>query len=248
MFLLLLIGLISTTGPTVSAAELFVLEGASVTLNATGHEDKTGLKFITWKFHKRPVVVYTHKYNDADVRDPFKGRAEFDVSTFSLLLKNLQRSDSGLYTAVWDAGETEDVAEYELSVLEPAAAPTLTVVSNWSSSDSCNVTLECTGLNVSLISSCNGTFCSQEGGDTSLSISLNHNTVSCNHSNPVSWRHTTLDLKPLCFAMSLKKGDLAPSAGMSPCLLKTLLVTVVLIAMVTAVITVHIRQKVDKAK
>ncbi|KAG5260521.1 hypothetical protein AALO_G00307550 [Alosa alosa] len=85
-----------------------------------------------------------------------------------------------------------------LSVQEPAAAPTLTVVSNWSSSDSCSVTLNCTGLNVSLISSCNGTFCSQEEGVTSLSISLNHNAVSCNHSNPVSWSQTTMDLKPLC--------------------------------------------------
>ncbi|XP_062408977.1 natural killer cell receptor 2B4-like [Sardina pilchardus] len=184
----------------VSAAvpKLIVLEGASVTLNVAGHEDKAGLYSIKWNFHKRIVAVYTHRDKYVDVRDPYEGRAEFDVSTFSLLLKNLQRSDSGLYTAVRDAEETEDVAEYELSVLAPAAAPTLTVVSKWSSSDSCNVTLNCTGLNVSLISSCNGTFCSQEGGDTSLSISLNHNTVSCNHSNPASWRQTTMDLSPLC--------------------------------------------------
>ncbi|XP_062386783.1 uncharacterized protein LOC134075238 isoform X2 [Sardina pilchardus] len=184
---------------TVSAAvPVFVLEGGSVTLNVTGHEDKTGLNFITWKFHKRPVAVYTHKFNDADVRDPFKGRAEFDVSTFSLLLKNLQRSDSGLYTAQRDTGEIEDVADYELSVLEPAAAPTLTVVSNWSSSDSCNVTLNCTGLNVSLISSCNGTFCSQEGGDTFLFISFNTTHVLCNHGNKVSWSQSTKDFESLC--------------------------------------------------
>ncbi|KAG5265278.1 hypothetical protein AALO_G00240480 [Alosa alosa] len=233
---------VSAAGP-----ELFVLVGGSVTLEATGHEDKTGLKYTTWKFHKTPVVTYIHKYKDADVRSPYKGRVEFDVNSFSLLLKNLQKNDSGLYTAEKEVEGKEiwSVGEYTLSVQEPAAAPTLTVVSKWSSSDSCSVTLNCTGLNVSLISRCNGIVCSQEEGVTSLSISLNHNAVSCNHSNPVSWSQTTMDLKPLC---PLYRDDLAPPVGMSPCLLKALLVTVVLITMVTAVITVHIRVKLDKSK
>ena len=90
----------------------------------------------------------------------------------------------------------------------PVVTPTLTVVSNWSSSDSCNVTLKCTGLNVSLISRCNGTFCSQEGGDRFLSIAFNRTTVSCNHSNPVSWRQTTMELEPLCPWYISKSGNL----------------------------------------
>ncbi|XP_076156319.1 CD48 antigen-like isoform X2 [Alosa pseudoharengus] len=186
---------------SVSAGELLVLEGESVTLNVTGHEqDKKDLKRMSWSFYEQEIVVYSHKNSDVDYDRVYEARVEFDVSTFSLKLKNLQKSDSGLYKAekALHGKQKETVAEYMIYVLEHAAAPTLTVVSNWSSSDSCNVTLNCTGLNVSLISRCNGIVCSQEGGVTSLSISLNHNTVSCNHSNPVSWRQTTMEFKPLC--------------------------------------------------
>ncbi|XP_041928587.1 natural killer cell receptor 2B4-like isoform X3 [Alosa sapidissima] len=228
MFLLLVIGLMSTTGPAVSAAELLVLEGGSVTLNVTGHEDKHDLKRMSWSFYEQEIVVYSHKNSDVDYDCVYEARMEFDVNTFSLRLKNLQKTDSGLYKAekALHGKQKETVAEYRIYVLEPAAAPTLTVVSNWSSSDSCSVTLNCTGLNVSLISSCNGIVCSQEEGVTSLSISLNHSTVSCNHSNPVSWSQATMDLKPLC---PLYRDDLAPPAGMSPCLLKALLVTVAML-------------------
>ncbi|KAL2096824.1 hypothetical protein ACEWY4_006031 [Coilia grayii] len=131
---------------------------------------------------------------------------------------------------------------------EHAESPNLTVVSSWSSSDSCNVSLRCTGPHESLNSSCYTTlsspYCSKEGGGTFLSITFNHTTISCNHSNPVSWRQTTTELKPLC---AFYKGDMAPPAVVSPCVLKTLLLSVVLVAMVTAVITVHIREKLHKA-
>ncbi|XP_041928596.1 uncharacterized protein LOC121693311 [Alosa sapidissima] len=232
---------------SVSVAGLLVLEGGSVTLNVTGHEDKKNFKKMSWNFNDQDIVEYIHKTSYVLYERDYEARMEFDVNTFSLRLKNLQKTDSGHYKAerVTYGQLKETVSEYTIYVLEPAAAPTLTVVSNWSSSDSCSVTLNCTGLNVSLISRCNGAFCSQEEGVTSLSISLNHSTVSCNHSNPVSWSQTTMDLKPLC---PLHRDDLAPPVGMSPCLLKALLVTVVLITMVTAVITVHIRVKLDKSK
>ncbi|XP_031418609.1 uncharacterized protein LOC116219471 isoform X2 [Clupea harengus] len=240
--------ILSLTLNTVSSVGLSVLEGSPVTLTTTQHEDKEAIRDIKWYFNKiRTIVSYLPKHQDVEMGDLFKGRVEFNETDFSLMLKNPQRSDSGLYTAVLDirGKGTETAASYELSVLAPVVAPTLTVVSNWSSSDSCNVTLKCTGLNVSLISSCNGTFCSQEGGDRFLSIAFNHTIVSCNHSNPVSWRQTTMELEPLCPSY---EADVAPPAGISPCLLKALLLSVGLIVMVTAVITVHISYKLQKTK
>ncbi|XP_041928569.1 uncharacterized protein LOC121693303 isoform X3 [Alosa sapidissima] len=185
---------------SVSVAGLLVLEGGSVTLNVTGHEDKKNLKKMSWNFNDQDIVEYIHKTGYVLYERDDEARMLFDKNTFSLRLKNLQKTDSGHYKAERSTyGQLkETVSEYTIYVLEPAAAPTLTVVSKWSSSDSCSVTLNCTGLNVSLISSCNGIVCSQEEGVTSLSISLNHNAVSCNHSNPVSWSQATMDLKPLC--------------------------------------------------
>ncbi|KAG5260484.1 hypothetical protein AALO_G00310020 [Alosa alosa] len=184
---------------TVSTCEVLkVREGESVTLNIRGHVDKNNLIAFEWSVNNMTIADYRNRTIYIDPH--FKGRVEFDEDTFSLGLGNLMKNDSGHYTAVRNVyGKPKEmVADYSISVLEHAAAPTLTVVSNWSSSDSCNVTLNCTGLNVSLISSCDGTFCSQEGRNRFLSISLNHATVSCNHSNPVSWNQTLIELEPLC--------------------------------------------------
>ncbi|XP_042559666.1 uncharacterized protein LOC116219471 isoform X1 [Clupea harengus] len=240
--------ILSLTLNTVSSVGLSVLEGSPVTLITTQHDKREDILNIKWFYNQTAnVVYYVPTTPNEKVADLFKGRVEFNKTDFSLTLKNPQRSDSGLYTAVVETLNkgAEAATSYELSVLAPVVAPTLTVVSNWSSSDSCNVTLKCTGLNVSLISSCNGTFCSQEGGDRFLSIAFNHTIVSCNHSNPVSWRQTTMELEPLCPSY---EADVAPPAGISPCLLKALLLSVGLIVMVTAVITVHISYKLQKTK
>ncbi|KAG5286283.1 hypothetical protein AALO_G00013130, partial [Alosa alosa] len=60
----------------------------------------TTLKYVP---HKDTVTVFTHK-----------GRVEFNKETFSLELKNLQKSDSGLYRGKISAG-TEVIVEHTLS-------------------------------------------------------------------------------------------------------------------------------------
>ncbi|XP_041957494.1 natural killer cell receptor 2B4-like isoform X2 [Alosa sapidissima] len=130
------------------------------------------------------------------------GRVEFNNETFSLEVKNLQKNDSGTYRGqIISISEGDVLINYELSVLDPVEAPVMAVVSNWSSSDSCDVTVTCRGRDLSLTSSCNSSSCSPKEGastDSTLTLSVRGGVVLCNYSNPVSWKHATLRIKPLC--------------------------------------------------
>ena len=104
----------------VSSMDLFVLEGSPVTLTTTQHEDKEAIRNIKWYFNVNTAIVYyTPKDKEVEVEDPYKGRVKFDKTDFSLKLKNPQRNDSGLYTAVMDIKREplKTTASYELSVL-----------------------------------------------------------------------------------------------------------------------------------
>ncbi|KAL2097002.1 hypothetical protein ACEWY4_006209 [Coilia grayii] len=200
-----LLAILSLTLKTVSSVNLDVLEGRPVTLTTLQHENRSTIRDMKWFYNKSVTVVwYLPKHNEVDVHKDYLNKVKFSIEDFSLTLKNPQTNDSGVYKAVIDIKDasSKPAAEYELSVLEHAASPILTVVSKRPSSDSCNVTLRCTGphesLNFSCYRSLNSTSCSPEGGGSFLSFSVNHTTVSCNQSNPVSWRQTTIELKPLC--------------------------------------------------
>ena len=99
---------------------LFVLEGSPVTLTTTLHDKREAILNIKWVYNQTVNVVhYLPKHKDLEVDDPYKGRVEFNETDFSLTLKNPQRSDSGLYTAVVDirGKAAETAASYELTVL-----------------------------------------------------------------------------------------------------------------------------------
>ncbi|XP_036412770.1 SLAM family member 9-like, partial [Colossoma macropomum] len=127
-----------------------------------------------------------------------KGRVEFNEETYSLTLKNLQKTDSGLYEEQASADNVTVVAEYRLSVLDPVEAPVLT---HQLSRDTCNITLTCRGHDLSISSSCYKETCEEKEvtspGGVALSLSVSGSTIICNHSNPASWKTDALELKEL---------------------------------------------------
>ena len=84
--------------------------------------------------------------------------------------------------------------------------PVLTVDSNTSTADPCNMTVTCRTLNTSVSSTCNTTTCSQVGGDrggvvtstAALLIYVSGGSIICNHSNQVNWANDTKEIKGLC--------------------------------------------------
>ncbi|XP_062284232.1 uncharacterized protein LOC133990068 [Scomber scombrus] len=148
------------------------------------------------------------------ILDPYKGRVEISVQNHSLLLKNVQHSDSGDYTALITGDKTQHVAEYKVIIQDPVSPVQLSVNSVSNSRESCSLTVTCSTED-SLISStfrCDTQTCNQEGGEqsevttsgSSLRVYLFNDSITCNHSNQVSW---TRDMKEILHFCPLTAGE-----------------------------------------
>ncbi|XP_042185004.1 uncharacterized protein LOC121847510 isoform X3 [Oncorhynchus tshawytscha] len=131
---------------------------------------------------------------------------------------------------------------------ERVEPPVLTLDSNSTINGNCNVTVTCRGQKTSVTSSCNSSTCSQVGGESRgaetstvplLSVYVAGGSIICNHSNQVSWANDTKEIVELCPMKSVSP----PAGSMSMCMLKIILVSVGLVIMISAVITVHIRHR-----
>ena len=96
------------------SSDVFRLAGDSVQLDI----QRPGPEFdeLSWVFNKANDVLKYYTHSKKTKQHPaYKGRVEFNEETYSLTLKNLQKTDGGLYEA--KAAGYKVVAEYRLSVL-----------------------------------------------------------------------------------------------------------------------------------
>ncbi|XP_036412799.1 CD48 antigen-like isoform X2 [Colossoma macropomum] len=236
MMLQLIFVLSTLISVTVSCDE-FRLVGGSVQLDT--QEPLPDFDDLFWVFNRtNNVLKYNKKYKDSTLYSHYKGRVEFNEETYSLTLKDLQKTDSGPYEAKASGDEVRVVAKYALSVLDPVEAPVLT---HQLSRDTCHITLTCRGHDLALSSSCYKETCEEKEvtsrGRGTLSLSVSGSTIICNHSNPVSWKTDVLEMKELK-RLRADKGSVSPSAGVSVCFLKTVLYSIILTLMLSAVIIV----------
>uniref|UniRef100_UPI0037E81F9D uncharacterized protein n=1 Tax=Semicossyphus pulcher TaxID=241346 RepID=UPI0037E81F9D len=207
---------------------------------------------LIWSVNESKDIVRYSKTSKTIFRS-YSGRAEYFAQNLSLLLKNVQEDDSGDYRADVSADHRIDVAEYKVTVQDPVSPVKLTV--KHCSTDSSNLTVTCSTLD-SLISStftCVNQTCSHERGElsefstsaASLRVYLENGSVICNHSNQVSWKKDIKGIEDLC----KKSADSeSVSAGISVCQVKTAVFSVGLIIMVSAIISVHVIEKLKKTK
>ncbi|KAI9544300.1 hypothetical protein NQZ68_001172 [Dissostichus eleginoides] len=250
MFIFVILGLLVCTEPRgISAGTVFVLKGEDLLLNATKAVVLGELEFLFWKCNKNNVLV-TFSSDKKKVFDNYTGRIEFPVNNYSVKLKNLQEADSGVYTAEVTKGSTEVLTEYKIKVQDRASPPLLRVDSVSRNCSSCSFTVTCSSQDSHINSTftCETRTCSQEGGersegipDTFLQVQQSSGSIICNHSNHVSWTNDTKTIKDVCH-------QLVDPEGLSVCLVKTCVFSVGLIIMVSAVITVHLMEKLNKNK
>ncbi|XP_039458593.1 uncharacterized protein LOC116332076 isoform X1 [Oreochromis aureus] len=203
---------------------------------------------LFWKFNETNNVAKYGFNNDPIVYDKYAGRAELFGQNYSLVLKNVQHSDSGDYTAVLSGGQDYMVAEYKVIIQDPVSPVNLTVDSVSGSSDSCNLIVTCSTVDsqISSIFTCDAQNCSlvEKGSfkaktySSNLVVYLQQSFIICNHSNQVSVEQTKKDIKLYC----------KEKPGISICVVKTVVFSVGLIIMVIAVISVHIMEKIKKRK
>ncbi|XP_017542244.1 CD48 antigen-like isoform X2 [Pygocentrus nattereri] len=154
---------------------------------------------LSWLFNRTNTVLkYYPEFKKTKPSTAYEGRVEFNEETYSLTLKNLQKTDSGLYEAKTAGDVVTVVAEYRLSVLDAVEAPVLTHQLN---RDTCNITLACRGHDLSVNSSCYNETCEKEEVTSpegiTLSLSVSGSSIICNHSNPVNWKTDVLEMREL---------------------------------------------------
>ncbi|KAG8013829.1 hypothetical protein GBF38_016019, partial [Nibea albiflora] len=160
----------------------------SVTLN----EDN----LFTWKYNGTINIVRVYGHNQPTIKK--KGAKVF--GNFSLLLKNVQQKDSGMYRAQISADQDRTVAEYEVTVQDPVSAVNLMV--NCSSALNFTVTCSTVDSHISSTFRCDNKTCSRESSTTtdpsSIDVYLDQGFIFCNHSNHVSWEHKKEEIKSVC--------------------------------------------------
>ncbi|XP_071348233.1 SLAM family member 9-like isoform X4 [Trachinotus anak] len=237
---------------------VFVQEGTDLLLEIMEADVPENFFILSWRFNRKDVLVRFVRGREPRVSTVYSGRLEPFVKNFSVKLKNLQESDSGVYSAQVTGVQVQNLAEYKVTVQDPVSPVELTVDSVSSSSDSCNLTVTCSTrdshhINISSTFTCDTKTCSQEGGErskvttsgASLRVYLVNHLIICNYSNQVSWEKDNKMTEHFCEG---QRGSESLSDGVSLCLLKTVVFSVGLIIMVSAVISVHLLERLKKQK
>ncbi|XP_048018199.1 CD48 antigen-like isoform X7 [Megalobrama amblycephala] len=181
---------------------VFVQTGDSVHLDIQTQE-LPEFDDLFWTNDKSENIVRCiHESKTVRPHSSYKDRLDFNDETFSLTLKNMQKTDSGLYTAK-AIGESEKIIlTFRVSVIDAVEAPVLTVNSNWSSSDSCTVNFTCRAHDLMIHSSYQNNSCSPEEVTSHKNYTLilycSEESIICNHSNPVSSKKDRIEIKQIC--------------------------------------------------
>ncbi|XP_061112102.1 uncharacterized protein LOC133137781 [Conger conger] len=247
---LLIVAVFLSTAPVSRAEEdLFVLKGDSVRLDVKRHEE---LQFhsISWSVNiSKEIVDYIRK---RQLIDKYENGiiSEFDKKNLSLLLKNVTQNYSGIYTATItdDGGQEKAVATYRLTVQEAPPIPQVSVALLSSDGGVCKVLVNCSAEDTMVSYTCDHAHCTQVENTTSptglnLIVTATNDTIHCSSSNRVATKTQSYSTKDICSVPPV-----APSPGLSPCALKSVLFSTGLVAMVSAVIAVNVRERCCREK
>uniref|UniRef100_A0AAQ4QVV5 Immunoglobulin subtype domain-containing protein n=1 Tax=Gasterosteus aculeatus aculeatus TaxID=481459 RepID=A0AAQ4QVV5_GASAC len=228
---------------------VFVLKGRDLLLKLRA-DPPEGVLYVDWKINKTVTLVRFIPGGEPHVDLRFTGRVQFGENKFSVILKNVQEVDSGVYSAV-AATPTGDklLTEYKVTVQGPVSPVELIVDRvDSSSSGSCDLHVTCRTHNAHISSTfrCVDRVCIQEGGErpevttsgASLQVYLLNNVIICNHNNQVHWTHDFKTTEHLC--PSNPAEHFCPEHAGSVFLVKMVVFSVGLIIMVSAIITVHL--------
>ncbi|XP_077955958.1 uncharacterized protein LOC120814467 [Gasterosteus aculeatus] len=215
---------------------VFVLKGRDLLLKL--HADPPeGVLYVDWKINKTVTLVRFDPNGKPTVLHNVTGGFEFPENKFSVILKNVQEVDSGLYSAeaVTPTGD-KLLTEYKVTVEGPVSPVELIVDRvDSSSSESCDLHVTCRTHNshISSTFSCVDRVCNQEGGErpevttsgASLQVYLLNNVIICNHNNQVHRMQDLIHAEQLCpkYADPLSH----PGWWMASCILTVIVVVLI---------------------
>ncbi|XP_026121100.1 CD48 antigen-like [Carassius auratus] len=204
-------------GDTDVMKSVSVIEGDSVSLNT----DVTKVQRddqILWMFGPREIRIAEIYKNSIDMFNSnviFEDRLQLDSFSGSLIIRNIRRTDSGLYKLQIISNRGNSDKTYSVTVYARLPVPVITRNSSICSSSSSgsssvsNCSLLCSAVNVSAVTLSwykgNSLLSSISVSDLSISLFLlleveyqENNTYSCVINNPVRSQTTHLDITQLC--------------------------------------------------
>uniref|UniRef100_A0A671KVY6 Si:ch211-209f23.6 n=1 Tax=Sinocyclocheilus anshuiensis TaxID=1608454 RepID=A0A671KVY6_9TELE len=183
--------LISNTGFSAEIS-VFVQMGDSVQLDIQTQE-LPEFDDLSWKKIKSEnIVKYTSETKRVRLLSSYKDRVDFNNKTFSLTLKNMQKTDSGLYTAIASAESDNNIVTYRVSVIGE---------SHFFVGNFCTVSFTCRAHELMIDSSYQNNSCSPEEVTSQINtliLDCSEESIICNHSNPVSWKEDRINITQLC--------------------------------------------------
>ncbi|XP_064202081.1 signaling lymphocytic activation molecule-like isoform X2 [Anguilla rostrata] len=238
---------------TVPVLQVSSVYGTSLVLNGAVGEsivlptDKEGLirgpSFMEWLKNKVTVIKLVSKqgsssFETLETNAAFEGRLIVNYETGALNISSLREEDSGeyLFKGIRTSVSLEP-KKIQLHIYERIVSVQVTSqVNNSTDGSSCNATLSCSvigGSQVVLSWSRNGKTIARAENRTTLTISLTRaeEDYTCTAINPVSSLSKTA------------RPCQTDSPGLSLCALKSVLFSLGLVAMVSAVIAVNARER-----
>ncbi|KFP05678.1 Hepatocyte cell adhesion molecule, partial [Calypte anna] len=169
-------------------------------LDNVTHIDSTSWEFLNGS-RSQPILQHSRGSPSPTIQEPYKGRALFHPTNGSLLLEDVQESDSGIYKVTINVKESLEIL---LEVLKPVSRPQLwtsALVAQAAGQVLCRVAEG----KVDTISWKKDGHPLPPGRASNLSHSLSVlylravqksdcGSYSCNASNRVSWQETSLDV------------------------------------------------------
>ncbi|RXN25250.1 CD48 antigen-like protein [Labeo rohita] len=150
--------------------------------------------------HSNPVSWKADRINITQLCGNNKGVKQADDTDYDDV-ENVQKTDSGLYRARSIEDNNKFFAEYKVSVIDAVEAPILTVNSNQFSSTFCTVSFTCRSHELMINSSYQDNRCSSKEVTSHENFTLIlgcEESITCNHSNAVSWKEDRINITQLC--------------------------------------------------
>ncbi|XP_054882321.1 uncharacterized protein LOC129356796 [Poeciliopsis prolifica] len=208
--LLFYLFLVDTLQIQVSSAvtDVFVKTGDDLILNLTAKVPPDAI--WSWQFKNKAIATFITGIKST-VQESHAGRIEIDEKS-KFKLKNLLKSDSGIYIAKVAAPRDEELTQYNVTVQDPVSPVDLTFTCS-SSSSSYNLTATCRTDDISVTLRCDYLTCDQEEEErrsitrsgSSLLIYKSKESIVCSHSNRVSRIETINQIDNHCFELAKRR-------------------------------------------
>uniref|UniRef100_A0A3B3SC37 Immunoglobulin domain-containing protein n=1 Tax=Paramormyrops kingsleyae TaxID=1676925 RepID=A0A3B3SC37_9TELE len=202
------------TDSSPAESPVYRLKGASVHLTVEGLQHPQ-IRRITWRLNSTAMLEHTLDTNHTYYYPEYKKKVQFDSSDFSLLIKNVNETDQGTYTAVITetGGADSEKAKYRLHVQEAVAKPFIQMnnLTLDSAEGFCTVSVNCSVRDSWVYYTCDQTQCSQtepqSWPDVNITVTVYHGNIICTGSNRVSNKTQS---EPLGHACMKSDGIIVP--------------------------------------